>query len=144
MEDRVKGKAAVVFVVTIGMGPVVSAAGPQAQIADAPPTPKVKVVTLDPGDKPYLRLLGGPPDTASMRAGLVTLAPGTSVGKHSTGKNEEMLVPLEGEGELRITGQPSIPIKPGLITYAPAHTEHDVTNTGTARLRYIFVVARAE
>ena len=139
-----KGKAVVVVVVAIGAGTLVSAAGPPAQTAVAPPTPKVKVVTLDPGDKPYLRLLGGPPDTASMRAGLVTLAPGTSVGKHSTGKNEEMLVPLEGEGELRITGQPSIPIKPGLITYAPAHTEHDVMNTGAKPLRYIYVVAKAE
>jgi mannose-6-phosphate isomerase-like protein (cupin superfamily) len=55
-----------------------------------------------------------------------------------------MLVPLEGEGELRITEQPPVQIRPGLITYAPAHTEHDVTNIGFRTLRYIFIVAKAE
>ncbi len=106
--------------------------------------PRVKVVKLEPGDKSYLLLLHGPPETASMRSGLVTLAPGASIGKHNTEAFEEMLVPLEGEGELRITGQPAVRIEPGLITFAPAHTEHDVTNTGARPLRYIFIVARAE
>jgi mannose-6-phosphate isomerase-like protein (cupin superfamily) len=112
--------------------------------ADGAAGPRVKVVALEPGDAPYLVLLDGPPETASLRSGLVTLAPGASVGKHDTEKYEEMLVPLEGEGELRITGQPPVRIRPGLITYAPAHTHHDVANTGTTRLRYIFIVARAE
>jgi len=122
-------------------------AGPGADLeaaADNPPAPQVKVVKLEPGDKSYFMLLGGPPETTSMRSGLVTLAPGASIGKHNTEKNEEMLVPLEGEGELRITGQPAIQIKAGLVTYAPAHTEHDVTNTGSNPLRYIFIVAKAE
>ena len=130
--------------VLVGAGLVALFSALSAAAGDAPVGQRVKVVALDPGDKSYLLLLGGPPETASMRSGLVTLAPGRSIGKHNTEKNEEMLVPLEGEGELRISGQPPIPIKPGLITYAPAHTEHDVTNTGTAQLRYIFVVARAE
>jgi quercetin dioxygenase-like cupin family protein len=106
--------------------------------------PRVKVVRLEPGERSYLVLLNGPPETASMRSGLVTLAPGASIGKHNTEKNEEMLVPLEGEGELRVTGQPPVQVHPGVITYAPAHTEHDVTNTGTKPLRYIFIVAKAE
>lgn len=108
------------------------------------PSPHLKVVKLDPGDKTYLVLLSGPPETGSMRSGLVTLAPGRSIGVHNTERNEEMLVPLEGEGELRITGKPPVRIMPGLITYAPSHTEHDVTNTGSKPLRYIFIVARVE
>ncbi len=115
-----------------------------AAAADPPTAPAIKVVKLEPGDKDYLMLLGGPPETASIRSGLVTLAPGASIGKHNTKTYEEMLVPLEGEGELRITGRPAITIKPGLITYAPAHTEHNVTNTGSKPLRYIFIVAKAE
>lgn len=114
------------------------------EAADGRNVPGVKVVKLDPGDKSYLLLLGGPPETASMRSGLVTLAPGASIGKHNTEKFEEMLVPLAGEGELRITGRLAVRIKPGLITYAPAHTEHDVTNIGLEPLRYIFIVAKAE
>jgi mannose-6-phosphate isomerase-like protein (cupin superfamily) len=115
-----------------------------AVTADGAARPRAKVVKLEPGDSPYLVLLDGPPETASMRSGLVTLAPGASIGKHDTENYEEMLVPLEGEGEVRITGQPPVRIRPGLITYAPVHTEHDVANTGTTRLRYIFIVARAE
>jgi len=117
---------------------------PPVAAADGAAGPRVKVVNLEPGDSPYLVLLGGPPETASLRSGLVTLAPGASIEKHNTENYEEMLVPLEGEGDVRITGQPPVRIRPGLITYAPAHTEHDVTNTGTTRLRYIFIVARAE
>lgn len=79
-----------------------------------------------------------------MRSGLVTLAAGQSIGAHNTANNEEMIIPLEGQGELRIAGRDPIVIKPGLVTYAPPHTEHDVANTGGGRLRYIFIVARAE
>jgi quercetin dioxygenase-like cupin family protein len=113
-------------------------------VAETPAPPAIKVVALEPGDSQYMLLLGGPPETASIKSGLVTLSPGASIGVHNTKDHEEMLVPLEGEGELRIAGRAPIAIRPGLITYAPAHTEHDVVNTGTARLRYIFIVARAE
>jgi mannose-6-phosphate isomerase-like protein (cupin superfamily) len=44
-----------------------------------------------------------------------------------------MLVPLDGEGELRFADHPPVRIKPGLVTYAPAHTEHDVINTEPPR-----------
>ncbi|HTS03817.1 MAG TPA: cupin domain-containing protein [Thermoanaerobaculia bacterium] len=111
---------------------------------EPPKGPTPKIILLEPGDKDYLPLLGGPPETASMRSGLVTLAPGKAVGAHSTGRNEEMLVPLTGSGELRIEGRAPIAIRSGLVTYTPAHTRHDVVNTGTGPLRYIYVVARAE
>ncbi|MDC7788999.1 cupin domain-containing protein [Rhodoplanes sp. TEM] len=114
----------------------------------APPdveiTPTIKSVALEPGDRPYMLLLQGPPETRSLRSGLVTLAPGKSIGVHNSGVNEEMLVPLEGEGELRFADHPPIALRPGVVTYAPAHSEHDVINTGTGRLRYIFILARAE
>lgn len=129
------------------IGPAFAAQGsdqePAAEAA-AGPQPRVKVIPLEPGDQSYYLMLAGPPETKSMRSGLVTLAPGKSIGAHNTGKNEEMIIPLEGQGELRIAGRDPIVIKPGLVTYAPSHTEHDVVNTGGGRLRYIFVVARAD
>src|SRR3974377_974698 len=106
--------------------------------------PEIRAIPLDPGDQPYMWLLRGIPETGSFRSGLVTLAPGKSIGVHNSGVNEEILVPLEGEGELRFSDRAPIVIKPGMITYAPAHTEHDVTNTGTGRLRYIFITAKVE
>jgi len=115
-----------------------------ARAAEPSGVPEPKVVLLEPGDKTHLPILGGPPETASMRSGLVTLAPGKAVGAHDTEKNEEFLVPLEGSGELRIAGRAPIAIHPGLVTYAPAHTKHDVVNTGRTPLRYIYVVAKAK
>lgn len=114
------------------------------EFREAKPSPDVRVVALEPGDSPYLLLLEGPPHTHSLRSGLVTLAPGKSIGVHNSGVNEEMLVPLEGTGELRFPDRPAIALRPGVVTYAPAHSEHDVFNTGTERLRYIFILARAE
>lgn len=119
-------------------------ARPVSDPAVAPADPQVKVVALEPGDQPYFLLLNGPPETKSMKSGLVTLAPGKSIGAHNTRDHEEMIIPLEGRGELRIAGRDPIVLKPGLVTYAPPHTEHDVVNTGEGRLRYIFIVARAE
>ena len=109
-----------------------------------PRAPQVKVVSLPIGDQQYVQLLGGPPETVSMRSGLVTLPPGRSIGQHSTENDEEMLVPLEGQGELHIAGRPPIPIKQGVVTYTPPNTTHDVVNTSTSILKYIFIVAKAQ
>lgn len=43
-----------------------------------PRAPQVKVALLPIGDQQCVQLLGGPPETVSMRSGLVTLSPGTA------------------------------------------------------------------
>lgn len=115
--------------------------------------PQPRSVSLKPGeqigrdvppDPLYLKLLGGPPETRSIKSGLVTLSPGKSIGLHSTHSNEEVIVPLSGRGELRIVGHESIELGAGMIAYVPPRTEHDVINTGPIDLRYIFIVAKAE
>jgi mannose-6-phosphate isomerase-like protein (cupin superfamily) len=121
-----------------------AAAGGMAVAGEVSSSPRLKVVPLEPGDQAYLLLLHGPPETKSMRSGLVTLAPGKSIGVHNTLQNEEVLIPLAGSGELRIAGEQPVSLRPGLITYAPPHTQHDVVNTGSTPLRYIFIVAKAE
>jgi quercetin dioxygenase-like cupin family protein len=107
-------------------------------------SPLPKVLKLDAEGKDYLPLLTGPPETVSMRSGLVVLAPGTSVGRHSTGSHEEMLVVLEGTGQMLLTGGEALPVAAGTAVYCPPNREHDVLNTGPAPLRYVFVVAKAE
>ncbi len=105
--------------------------------------PVPRVIALDAKGEGYLRLLGGPPETATMRSGLVTLAPQKSVGRHNTEDFEEMIVVLEGRGEMKITGGETLEIAAGFAVYCPPHTEHDVRNTGEGPLRYIYVVAIA-
>jgi quercetin dioxygenase-like cupin family protein len=103
--------------------------------------PHPKVVKLDSGGKDYLQVLGGPPESVTMKSGLVVLTPGKSVGKHTTGPNEELLVILEGKGEMTIGDGPKLPADAGHALYCPPETEHNVTNTGTSVLRYVYVVA---
>ena len=88
-------------------------------------------------------ILGGPPESVSMRSGLVVLSPGGSVGVHSTEGFEELVIVLMGQGEMQITGGDSLSIGEGTAVYCPPETEHNVVNTGAGALRYVYVVAKA-
>lgn len=89
-----------------------------------------------------LSILKGLPGSVGMRSGLVVLSPKDSVGKHNTEDFEELIIVLNGKGEMLITGQDPIKICSGVAVYCPPKTEHDVTNTGTDLLRYIYVVVK--
>jgi mannose-6-phosphate isomerase-like protein (cupin superfamily) len=109
----------------------------------APARPRPKAVKLDPAAREYVPLLSGPPETATMRSGAVVLLPGQSVGTHSTGEYEETLVILAGTGELRVTDGGTHEFSGNSVAYCPPATEHDVVNTGTEPLRYVYIVAKA-
>jgi len=101
---------------------------------------EVLVVVLN--DLPeYQRLLAGRPQTCGMRSGRVYLNPSENCGQHSTEQNEEMLVFLSGQGELLIGGKESFQVGQGRISYIPPNTVHDVKNTGSELLIYIYCVA---
>jgi mannose-6-phosphate isomerase-like protein (cupin superfamily) len=103
--------------------------------------PRPKVVELDSRGKDYLQVLAGPPESVTMKSGLVVLAPNQSVGKHSTGQHEELLVVLEGLGEMSFKDGSKLEVKANHAIYCPPETEHNVTNTGGSVLRYVYVVA---
>jgi quercetin dioxygenase-like cupin family protein len=103
-----------------------------------PVTTEPKVVAFGPSDRHWVEILDGP----SMESGVVALAPGTSAGAHDTKDYEEVVIPLEGRGELRIAGRAPIPLGPGMAAYTPPHTAHDVANAGDAVFRYVFVAAK--
>lgn len=106
--------------------------------------PHAKVIRLDAQGKDYLRVLGGPPETSTMRSGLVTLAPGKSMDKHSTEGFEELVVVLEGKGEMHIAGGDVLKLEAGCAAYCSPRTEHDVRNVGAKTLRYLYIVAEAK
>ena len=97
-------------------------------------------IPLPPEGEPYRSLLGDR-STPGMRSGCVTLAPGASVGLHSTHHGEELILPLSGCGELRAPGCVPLAVVPGCVLYNPPDTPHDVVNTGGQPLRYIYVYA---
>ena len=123
---------------------VLSALITSARPGAAQSSPSAKIISHDVADKGYLQLLSGPPETVTMRSGRVILDPGKSIGKHSTGANEEILVILEGQGEMQITGGKTLQITKNVVAYCPPNTKHDVLNTGTSILRYVYIVARAQ
>jgi len=104
--------------------------------------PKPKVIQANADGKEYLQLLGGPPESITMRSGKVVLQPGKTVGRHSTEGNEELLVLLAGEGLFLLSNGDKLDICAGTVLYCPPDTEHDVRNTGSIPLEYIYVVAR--
>jgi mannose-6-phosphate isomerase-like protein (cupin superfamily) len=89
-------------------------------------------------------LLQGVPQTAGMRSGFVRLQTGATVGWHTTGKNEEALVILHGQGEALIDGQAKQPFVAPAIVYIPPETRHNVVNIGKELLEYVYVVAPAK
>jgi len=103
--------------------------------------PRPKVVELDSRGKDYLQVLAGPPESVTMKSGLEVLAPNKSVGKHSTGQHEELLIVLEGQGEMSFKDGSKLDVKANHALYCPPETEHNVTNTGRSVLRYVYVVA---
>lgn len=118
---------------------LVAAMGVFSQTAS--PHPLTMPLRCPQGDCP---LLGGAPETAGMRSGFVRLISGATVGWHTTGKNEEALVILHGQGEALIDGQAKQPFVAPALVYIPPATRHNVANTGTDPLEYVFVVAPAK
>ena len=89
-------------------------------------------------------MLKGVPQTTGMRSGFVRLLTGATVGWHTTGKNEEALVILHGQGEALIDGQAGQPFTAPAFVYIPPATRHNVANTGKDPLEYVYVVAPAK
>ena len=107
-------------------------------------TSSEKAFVLDLNDEPeYQRLLAGEPQTHGMRSGRVYLEAGKSCGQHSTKDHEELLVFLDGEGKIHIGDSDQLVVGAGKVAYIPPRTLHDVENTGSAPLAYIYCVAPA-
>jgi mannose-6-phosphate isomerase-like protein (cupin superfamily) len=103
-----------------------------------------KVLVIELNDKTeYQRILEGQPQTCGMRSGRVYINPGQSCGRHSTKHHEELLVFLSGRGLLLIGEEDSHKVGEGIVCYIPPYTDHDVKNTGTEPLIYIYCVAPA-
>jgi mannose-6-phosphate isomerase-like protein (cupin superfamily) len=108
----------------------------------APPSRPLAIsLQCTSGDCPLLK---GAPQTAGMRSGFVRLKPGATVGWHTTGKHEEVLVILHGQGEALIDGQAKHAFVAPAFAYIPPATRHNVLNTGKDALEYVYVVAPAE
>ena len=48
---------------------------------------------------------------------------------------------LDGQGAARLGDGMTLEIRGGQVVYIPPHTTHNIVNTGSKALRYIYVVA---
>ena len=102
-----------------------------------------KAFTVELNDKPENQRLFQAPQSCGMKAGRVWLAPGQECGLHSTEGREELLVFLAGQGTAAVGGE-RLSVGVGKVCYIPPHTEHNILNTGTDDLIYIFCVTPTE
>jgi quercetin dioxygenase-like cupin family protein len=117
----------------------------QAQVTDTiKMNPQPKLITLNLDSTTYQELFDGPPATVGMYSGLVTISPGETVGHHNTENYEEMLVILSGEGEMIFEKGMPVKLKYGMVAYCPPYTEHDVKNTGSIPLKYIYIASKTK
>jgi mannose-6-phosphate isomerase-like protein (cupin superfamily) len=79
--------------------------------------------------------------SVQMKSGFVTLKQGEDVGSHNTGEHEELLVILDGKGEIHAQGLGEKAIEKGMVVYVPPNNQHDVYCTGPVPLKYIYIVA---
>ena len=103
-------------------------------------TPLIIDLPLDKTD--YFEILGKT-NAVKMRSGLVTLKPDAEVGSHDTEDYEELIVVLEGSGEVETAGVGRRKVTQGQVAYNPPHTQHNVINTGAMLMRYIYIVSKA-
>ncbi|MBN1123858.1 MAG: cupin domain-containing protein [Sedimentisphaerales bacterium] len=99
------------------------------------------LLTLKDNDE-YQPLLEGKPATQGMRSGRVVLKKGENCGEHSTGAHEEQLVFLSGSGTAFLGNEKKeSKVNKGNILYIPPFTLHDIHNTASELLTYIYCVA---
>jgi len=76
---------------------------------------------------------------AKIKGGCVCLAPGKSVGEHTTGMGEEVVLVLEGEASVTVNGQVKA-LRKDECVFIPEQTLHDVANRTENPLVYVYFV----
>ena len=82
--------------------------------------------------------------SVQMRSGFVTLQPGENVGSHNTGEHEELLVILDGKGEIDAQGLGKKEVAGGMVVYIPPKNQHNVFCAGSGPFKYIYVVSKTK
>jgi len=104
---------------------------------------KVRVVNVREMLQPHLiheEFISPQLNSHKMRVGLVRLKDGQNVGVHSTGeKCEEVLFIIDGCGTL-IVKEKMHSLKAGDCVHIPPQTKHDVTNSASEDLIYMYIV----
>ncbi|MFH1782177.1 MAG: cupin domain-containing protein [Candidatus Omnitrophota bacterium] len=102
--------------------------------------PSYKIIKLEDKDK-YQRLINKDLGSFGLKSGHVILSPGESVGEHTTGDREEIVVVIRGNGEAIVDKDNMLNIDQSSVLYIPPKMIHDIKNTGQEALEYIYVTS---
>ncbi|MGB9697611.1 MAG: cupin domain-containing protein [Ignavibacteria bacterium] len=103
-----------------------------------------QIIIFNPESTNYQKIFDGEKDSVVFYSGVVTIAPNKAGHLHSTEIYEEMIVVLEGEGQVKITNNRNLDLKFGNVAYIPPNTEHQVFNTGIVNLKYIYIATKSK
>lgn len=78
-------------------------------------------------------------DSQQIHAGYVVLEPDREVGEHTTEDEEELIVVVEGKGEVMSDGRIAT-VEAPCVVLVPAHTVHNVKNKSNVLLKYVYVL----
>jgi mannose-6-phosphate isomerase-like protein (cupin superfamily) len=90
------------------------------------------------GKRRFTRLVGRHGKLKGISSGLVVLKPKESVGEHTTGHKEEVIIILKGHAKVS-WGKKSISVGENSFLYMPRHTVHNMQNSGRAPLKYVYL-----
>jgi len=103
---------------------------------------KAKLIKLTSTEK-YQRLISKELGSYGIKSGHVILKPSENVGEHTTDEREEVIIVLKGKGKAIIGKNEIFNIESNIVLYIPPKTLHDIKNTGSDPLEYIFVTSLA-
>ena len=76
----------------------------------------------------------------NLALGVNETEPGSMVPEHRHETEEEVMLFREGEGKF-VTADREIELKPGICVYNPPGALHKIVNTGTPKLKFVWVYA---
>ncbi len=107
-------------------------------------TLKLRIINLPSiEDTSYFRVIEKG-KSVTMHSGRVYLKEGENVGEHSSENYEELIIIFKGYGEIENSNKERFKIKEGQVIYIPPNSTHNVFNTGTGPLIYIYIVSKAQ
>lgn len=101
---------------------------------------RAPVVVRIKGKAGFQRLLDPRNASILLKSGSVVLAPGHDIGVHTTEGKEEFIIILKGKARVTAEGFRPVSVARLSCVYIPARTAHNLTNTGSTSLHYIYVV----
>ncbi len=94
------------------------------------------------GRQRFLRLLGDSNKVKGLKAGLVTLKPQESIGEHKTENKEEVIVILKGNATVCYGKNKKIKAPQNSLVFIPPETLHNIKNSGSKILQYVYVTTQ--